>query len=170
MRKCTKVQASLVVLFTISAIGVTGEPSSPAQSGQDKLAIERLHQQDIAATLSDNADELAKLWDENAVRLQAHVPAEVSKAVIYANDKQWQSTRHGGKTLSYKPDIKDLQIVNDWAFEWDTFEYVYKESETAQPVTLHGKALRVLKRQPDRSWKFARVMVVTDARQPTTDH
>src|SRR5215467_8585877 len=30
---------------------------------QDKAAIERLHQQDIAATFSDKADELANLWD-----------------------------------------------------------------------------------------------------------
>jgi ketosteroid isomerase-like protein len=100
-----------------------------------------------------------------AVRLQANGPAEVSKAAIYANDKRWQANLHGGRTLSYKPDIKDLQIVDGLAFEWDTFEVTYKESERAKPVTIHGKALRVLKRQSDGSWKFARVMAVTDSRK-----
>jgi ketosteroid isomerase-like protein len=55
--------------------------------------------------------------------------------------------------------------VGGWAFEWDTFEVTFKESERAKPVTIHGKALRVLKRQPDGSWKFARVMAVTDSRK-----
>ena len=55
--------------------------------------------------------------------------------------------------------------MDGWAFEWDTFEVTYKESEQAKPVTIHGKALRVLKRQPDGSWKFARVMGVTDSKQ-----
>jgi len=134
-------------------------------SQDDKAAIERLHQQDVAATLTDNADELAKLWDEDAVRLQANAAAEVSKAAIYSNDKRWQANLHGGKTLFYKPDIKDLQIVDGWAFEWDTFEVTYKESAQAMPATIHGKALRVLKRQSDGSWKFARVMAVTDSRK-----
>ena len=52
----------------------------------------------------------------------------------------------------------------DRAFEWDTFEVVYKESEQTERVTIHGKALRILKRQPDGSWKFASVMAVTDSR------
>ncbi len=39
-------------------------------SEQDRAGIERLHQQDAAATLSDKADELAKLWDNDAVRIQ----------------------------------------------------------------------------------------------------
>src|ERR1700720_1402600 len=139
MRMYPKFQPFLVLLLTVSATSLPGEPSPPAESSQDKLAIERLHQQDIAATLTDNADELAKLWDENAVRLQANAPAEVSKAVIYAHDKHWHESLHGGKTLSYKPEIRDLQIVDGWAFEWDTFEVTYKESERAKPATIHGK-------------------------------
>ena len=80
MRFYPRFQAFVVVLFAINVTNLTGVSSSPAESNQDKLAIERLHQQDIAATLTDNADELAKLWDEDAVRLQANAPAEVSKA------------------------------------------------------------------------------------------
>jgi ketosteroid isomerase-like protein len=129
---------------------------------RDKAAIERLHQQDIEATLSDKADELAKLWDRDAVRLQAGSPAEVGRDVIYANDKRWEANLKGGRTFSYKPEIRDLQIAGDWAFEWDDFDVVYKASATAEPTALHGKALRVLKKQSDGSWRFARVMAVVD--------
>ena len=77
---------------------------------QNRRAIERLHEQDIAATLTD--DQLAKLWDEEAVRLQSGAPDEIGKAIIYASDKRWQANLHGGHTLSDKPDLKDLQIVD----------------------------------------------------------
>jgi ketosteroid isomerase-like protein len=107
-------------------------------------------------TLSDKADELAKLWDNDAVRIQPDGPAEIGKAVIYANDKRWEASTGGEKTLCYKPEIQDLQITGDWAFEWGYFSY--KNSAAGKQVIGQGKMLRVLKRQPDGSWKFARVM------------
>jgi hypothetical protein len=38
------------------------------------------------------------------------------------------------------------------------FEGSFKESEKAEVKTFRAKGLRVLKRQPDGEWKFARVM------------
>jgi ketosteroid isomerase-like protein len=162
MRTAIIAVLSAELVFGAIAFSRAGETSA---TEQDRLAIERLHQQDVAATLSDDADELAKLWDEDAVRLQANAPAEAGKATIYSNDKRWQANLHGGHTLSYKPDLKDVQIVDGWAFEWGTFQVVYRESADGKEVTLHGKILRVLKRQTDGSWKFARVMALTDARK-----
>jgi hypothetical protein len=127
-----------LIFAAFAAVSQAGElPDKP----RDQIAIDRLHQQDVEATLSDDADQLAKLWDENAVRLQADAPAEVSKATIYSNDKRWQANLHGGRTLSYKPDLKDLQIVDGWAFEWGTFEVTYRESEHGKQATLHGKGV-----------------------------
>ncbi len=96
---------------------------------------------------------LPKLWDEGAVRIQPGRPAEVSKAVIYANDKRWEASGPA-KTLCYDLEIQDLQIAGDWAFEWSYFSY----RDTAEPKPVHGKVMRVMKRQSDGSWKFARVM------------
>lgn len=150
------------------------EPQEHASAQRDKIAhdriahdrigIERLHQQDVEATLSDKADDLAKLWDNEAVRLEQGDQAEVGKAVIYADDKRWQAKSAGSHTLYYKPEIKDLQMAGDWAFEWGYFDTAYKESANAKPVTLRGKQLRILKRQPDGSGKFARVMTLIDSR------
>jgi hypothetical protein len=44
------------------------------------------------------------------------------------------------------------------AFEWDYFDASYKESEKAEVKRFRAKALRILRRQKDGSWKFARVM------------
>jgi ketosteroid isomerase-like protein len=123
-------------------------------SEKDRAAIEELHRLDVETTLTDKADELAKLWDNDAVRIQPGKPPEVTKAVIYANDKRWETSNTTSKTLCYKAEIKDLQIAGDWAFEWGYFSY--RDSSEAKPG--RGKVLRVMKRQADGSWKFARVI------------
>jgi ketosteroid isomerase-like protein len=138
--------------------------SAQASSQGDRAGIERLHQQDVQATLSGKADELAKLWDSEAVRLQEGGPAEVGRAAIYADDKRWEASANRGQPLSYNAEVKDLQIIGDWAFEWGYFTASYKEGATGKTVALSGKQLRVLKRQPDGSWKFVRVMSLIDSR------
>jgi ketosteroid isomerase-like protein len=95
------------------------------------------HQLDVDATLSDKADEPAKLWDDDAVRLGQDRPA----------------------------DIRDLRIVGEWAFEWGYFDASSKTAANAKPETVHGKQLRILRRQADGSWKFARVMTLIDSRK-----
>ena len=126
------------------------------RSTQDRAAIERLHQLDIETTLTDKADELARLWDNDAVRIQPGRPAEIGKAVIYANDKRWEASTGREKTLCGRSEIQDVQIAGDWAFEWGYFSY--KTSTDGKVATGQGKVLRVLHRQSDGSWKFARVM------------
>lgn len=129
-----------------------------ASAEQDRMAIEKLYQQDVAATLSGKADDFAKLWDNEAVRLQPGSPPEIGRAAIYADDKREEAKSGGGQNVCYRSEIKDLQIVGDWAFEWGYFSY--KESASSKPG--RGKVLRVMKRQPDGSWKFARVIGFTE--------
>jgi len=128
---------------------------------QARMAIERLHKLDVEATLSGKADDFSKLWDGGAVRIQPGIPAEIGKAAIYETDKGAETNSNGGQSLCYKPEIKDLQITGDWAFEWGYFSY--KESAKSKPG--QGKVLRVIKRQKDGSWKFARVIGFTENEQ-----
>ena len=137
---------------------------SAQKDQQDRAAIERLHALDVKTTLSDNADELAKLWDKDAVRLQAGRPAEVGKTVIYADDKKWEQSKDRDLMLTYMSDIKDVQIVGDWAFEWGYASGSYRDG-AGKIVDIRGKQLRVMKRQPDGEWKFARVMGIIDYRK-----
>src|SRR5215472_19233143 len=120
-------------VITVAALGAAVGTALMARENrtveQDRAGIERLHQQDLAATLSDKADELANLWDNDAVRIQPGRPAEVSKAVIYANDKRWEASKGDHKMLCGRMEIQDLQIAGDWAFEWANFSYKEKTAE-----------------------------------------
>lgn len=162
-------------VFIPIVVGVLGASAGVAlwalenpSEQEARMAIERLHQQDVRATLSGKADDLAKLWDSEAVRIGPGGPAEVGKAAIYAGDKREEANGFVGKTLCYRPEIKDLQIAGDWAFEWGYFSY--KNSGDAKAV--RGKVLRVIRKQPDGSWKFARVIGFTEKAEsaaPLTD-
>jgi ketosteroid isomerase-like protein len=47
--------------------------------------------------------------------------------------------------------------VEGWAIEVVIAEVTYKMSAKNNPVSMQTKILRVLKRQSDGSWRFARV-------------
>jgi len=146
----------LVVTMLVAGTGIALRARHPSVK-QDLIGIERLHEQDKEATLSDSADQLAKLWDKEAIRFPADRPAEIGAAVIYADDKQWEKSSGRERSLCYDLEIQDIQIAGDWAFEWGYFSG--KSAEPAGKVSIfYGKVMRVMKRQPDGTWRFARVM------------
>jgi ketosteroid isomerase-like protein len=148
--------AAVITFVTGRVVAAVDRPESESPSEKaDRIAIERLHRQDFEATLSDKADELAKLWDSEAVRIQPGRTAEIGKAEIYANDKRWEAKPDRPRTLCYKSEIKDVRIAGEWAFEWGYISY----KDSSNPKPMRGKVLRVMKRQSDGSWKFARVIV-----------
>ena len=151
-------------LFVIAML-VAGASSTPRASHssveQDLAGIERLHEQDKEATLSDSADQLAKLWDKDAVRFLADRPAEIGAAVIYADDKQWEMSSGRERSLCYDLEIQDIQIAGDWAFEWGYGSY--KIAKGNKESIQYGKVMRVMKRQSDGTWRFARVMGLLDS-------
>ena len=150
------INAVVITFVAVPLVAAADNRSSESSSEEaDRIAIERLHRQDVEATLSDKADELAKLWDTEAVRIQPGRPAEIGKVEIYANDKRWEAKPDRPRTLCYKSDIKDVRIAGEWAFEWGYISY----KDSSNPKPMRGKVLRVMKRQPDGSWKFSRVIV-----------
>ena len=151
-------------VITVGVLGAVGTALMARQNRtveQDRAGIERLHQQDLAATFSDKLDELANLWDNDAVRIQPGRPADVGKEVIYAVDKRWEASKGNHKMLCGHMEIQDVQIAGDWAFEWGYFSMKENTAE-GKVSTGQGKVLRVLHRQADGSWKFARVMNFTE--------
>ena len=144
------------VLIAILLTGTESQERKPASA--DMQGIERLHQSDVRATISGDPKALAGLFTDDGVLLEPDSPAIVGRqAILSANEKN-KAQHPSLKVLAYKPQIKDLKILDGWAFEWTYFEASYKESETGQPQTFHAKALRVLKREPNGEWRFSRVL------------
>ena len=76
------INATVISFIAVRVVAAADGRSDSSSEEADRIAIERLHRQDVEATLSDKADELAKLWDSEAVRIQPGRPAEIGKAKI----------------------------------------------------------------------------------------
>ena len=135
-------------------------PGASAESAgcqADVASIEKLHKQDIAATLSRDSVALTDLWTDDAVRLTQGRPPEIGKKAIRESNERW-STRPGVKVLSYVPETKDLTILDGWAVEWGYITGSYVETPGGEVKQIRGTRLMVLKKMPDGSWKCFRGM------------
>jgi len=148
---------SLVVWATKVDVPVFAQVKTTDKKAQDMAGIEKLRQQDIAATLSRDPVALTDLWTDDAVRLSPGQPAEVGKQAIRESNERW-SARPGFKVLSYVPETRDLTMLDGWAVEWGNFTGSYVESAGGEVKQIHGNRLMVLKRLPDGSWKYFRGM------------
>jgi len=122
----------------------------------DLAAIERLHRADIEATLTQDSSLLINLWSDDCVKLGVPGPAVVGKKAMQEVYDKLRADYPDFKVLKYAPEIQDVQVADGWAIEWVYYEATYKMSAKDNPVSMRRKDLRVLKRQSDGSWKFAR--------------
>jgi ketosteroid isomerase-like protein len=145
----------LVVWATKCDVPVFAQVQTTDKKEKDIAGIEKLRQQDIAATLSLDPVALTDLWTDDAVRLSPGQPAEVGKQAIRESNERW-SARPGFKVLSYVPETTDLTMLDGWAVEWGNFTGSYVESAGGEVKQIRGNWLMVLKRLPDGSWKYFR--------------
>jgi ketosteroid isomerase-like protein len=154
--QATRFGGTLLTIIVLEAGAVSAPPATHRSVKQDLKGIERLHEQDKEATLADSADQLAKLWDKDAVRFHMTRTAEIGAAVIYADDKQWEMSSGRERSLCYDLEVQDIQITGDWAFEWGYGSYKIAKGDKVS--VQYGTVMRVMKRQSDGTWRFARVM------------
>jgi uncharacterized protein (TIGR02246 family) len=151
------VVGALTALGGHVVLGQAGLPGSDRGRSADLAAIEKLHQQDIAATLSRDPVALTDLWTDDAIRVGPGQPAEVGKQAIRQSTERW-AARPGLKVLTYVPETKDLTLWDGWAAEWGYFTASYVESPGGEPNKIRGARLWVLKKVGDGSWKVFRAM------------
>jgi ketosteroid isomerase-like protein len=146
-----------LIVLTLCAAEVACTPRTPADSrARDLAAIEKLHQLDIDATLAGDQEALAAGMTDDVVILQQGQEPEIGRQALL--DARRKNAKPGFRVLTYAPEIKDVTITDGWAFEWGYFSASFVESPGGQERRLRGKLLRVLKKQPDGSWKAARAM------------
>jgi len=146
-------------------------PPAPPDQTAALAGIEKLHELDKRVTILNDPKALQQLWTDDAVRLAADGPPDIGKQTIYATDVRSWTDAPGFQVVSYKPDIRDVRVVNDeWAFEWGLFDAGYRPSANKPVLAIHGKVLRMVRREPTGEWKFSRVMVAVDTPPNGAEH
>jgi ketosteroid isomerase-like protein len=127
----------------------------------DLAAIEKAHQEDIEATLTQDPKGLIDLWAEDAVAFYPGSPPAVGKQAIGAENEKFHAQYPGLKVLNYTAKYKNLQVEDGLACEWFEKEAQYKLSPEAPPASWHAHGLQVLKRQSGGSWKGVMVFPIS---------
>jgi ketosteroid isomerase-like protein len=162
MREVAVVVCALTVLAGHVFQGSSTSAGSQMGRAADLAAIEKVRQQDIAATLSRDPVALTDLWTDDAIRLGAGAPAEVGKKAIRESNER-QTANKSFKVLSYVPETKDFTFLDGgWAVEWRAFTGSYVDSPGGEAKHIRGTVLAVFKKLPDGSWKVFRAMGGTE--------
>lgn len=53
--------------------------------------------------------------------------------------------------------VEEVEVTGEWAYERGTYNLKLKPQAGGAPIEDVGKYLDILRRQPDRSWKYSRV-------------
>lgn len=157
-------RTSLVTLFVfVAGLGIgffarstMGTLQREAKHAADLAGIEKLHRADVDATLTQDPSLLINLWSDDCVKLGVPGPAIVGKKGIQEVYGKFRAEHPDFKVLKYAPEIQDVQVADGWAIEWVYYEATFQMSTKDNPVSMRRKDLRVLKRESDGSWKFAR--------------
>ena len=142
--------------FARSASGMLQRRTYPA----DLAAIEKVHQQDIRVTLTQDPKGLMDEWADDGVLFTPESPPAVGKQAIAAENEKFHAQYPGLKVLSYTSKYKNLQVEDGLACEWFEKEAEYKLSPESPPISWRANGLLVLKRQGDGAWKGEMVVMV----------
>jgi uncharacterized protein (TIGR02246 family) len=161
MRSVAVVVCALIAMAGQMLQGASAAAGNDKERAADLAAIEKLYQQDIAATLSRDPAALTDLWTDDAVRLGGGHAEVGKKAIRESNDRQ--TANKDFKVLSYVPETRDLTFLDsDSAVVWRSFTASYVESPGGEAKQARGTVLMVLRKLPDGSWKCFRGMGIKD--------
>src|SRR5687768_15193154 len=159
-----RLHAVTIVICALTALGggVLHGPAvaagGQADRAADLAAIEKVRQQDIAATVARDPVALTDLWTEDAIRLGVGAPPDIGKQTIRASNERQTANKHF-KVLRYVPETKDFTFLDGgWAVEWRTYTASFVDAPGGEAKHVGGTVLMVWKKLPDGSWKCFRAL------------
>lgn len=132
-----------------------------AVSKEDRDAIEELHQDDITASLALDVEKLASLWDDEVVALPPNSRPIVGKQANRAWLEKSAAALKGTDILGYEEHWDEVRVIGDFAYEYGTIESRMRPSSSTKPadeVAQTFNVMRVLKKQPEGTWKIYRTI------------
>jgi ketosteroid isomerase-like protein len=131
-------------------------------TGDDDLrAIEALNQHDVDAVLAGDTRAIASQWTDDFVVLSARMTIRgkaANLALIEASAAQMQAF----EPVDYTVEFEEITVTGEYAYEWGTYRGSVRPRAGGEATPYQGKLLRILRRQPDGSWKMHRTMMTTD--------
>ncbi|HLK68627.1 MAG TPA: SgcJ/EcaC family oxidoreductase [Bryobacteraceae bacterium] len=154
-----------IAVFVCLAALAAAQNSVPRS--RDMAAIEELHKKDAAASKAGDVDTLATLWTADAVALPPGEEPVIGIDAIRAwlNRSRMDTTKF--EITEYVMDFQELRVIGDEAIEWGRTRAAMRPKGAPAGMHTTGNLMRVLRRQPDGTWKVARA--IWNLQRPTPE-
>lgn len=121
-------------------------------------SIDSLHKQDLDASKTSDIDLLISLFTEDCIMLPPGSGPVCGHDSIrsYLTDKCQECRKYN--VAKYDQHFEEIKVMDDLAYEWGTIKGVYYMKTGGPDIFENSRLFRILRRQPDDSWKIARVM------------
>jgi uncharacterized protein (TIGR02246 family) len=118
--------------------------------------IEKLHQTDMRAAKTQDLNTLLSLWTDDCILLQPGQEPLIGKESIRKFMEREFKHSKDYEILHYEHHFEEVSVRGDWAWEWGTFIGSSCHKKSGEVFHQRARLFRILKQQPDGSWKCAR--------------
>ncbi len=120
----------------------------------DLHAIEALHRRDVDASKTGDFKTLRSLIDDDGVLMPPGEPAYRGHDALNATFRTMQAQHRNVEVLEYDQHFEEVVVLGDFAFEWGTLTGKQRSNDQVFSARFH--LMRILKKQPDGTWKVYR--------------
>ncbi|HEU5233923.1 MAG TPA: DUF4440 domain-containing protein [Terriglobales bacterium] len=146
----------LKIIVASFLLGISGKALAN-EDASALAAIIQLERRDAKAAMINDIDTLVSLWTDDGVLLIPASPPIVGISAIRSILETQKQRSAAVRTLSYDEDWTERHINGNEAWEWGSISVTLQLPDGRQ-VIQKAFMLRILSRQPDGSWKFARAI------------
>ncbi|MGD2146356.1 MAG: SgcJ/EcaC family oxidoreductase [Anaerolineae bacterium] len=118
--------------------------------------IEELHKRDMAASKARDTATLLSLCTDDCVMLPPGEDPIVGRDAIRASLEQDTVQEQDYRITEYVHKFEEVKVLGGWAYEWGIFSAAAEPVRGGREIRSSGKILRILRRQPDGTWKVSR--------------
>jgi len=122
-------------------------------SEADRRAILTLLDKWRLATKAKDIQAILELVADDIVFLPAAVPPIRGRGEV---ENMYRAFFPRYREIEQESAIEEVQVAGDWAFLWGTDELRLTPEPGGAEIHLKGKAVSILKRESDGSWRFWR--------------
>jgi ketosteroid isomerase-like protein len=121
-----------------------------------RKAIERLHRRDMRASAAGDFAALRALVDDNAVMLPPGGAPQRGAKDFDAAFERLNSSPRTHEVIEYRLEFEEVKIFGNYAVEWGAIRGATREIASGRVNQSEYHVMRVLRRQPNGSWKIWR--------------
>ena len=127
----------------------------------DLRAIEALNKHDVKAALAGDIRAIASQWTDDFVALSSRATIRGKAANIALIESSAEQMK-AFEPVDYVVELEEITVSGEFAYEWGTYRGSVRPRGGGEATPYRGKLLRILRRQPDGSWKMHRTMMTND--------